>query len=137
MAGRRRGRYPPEYGERSDELTTEARKETRRLKREVNRLGMERDILERAAAWFTRESGSIPGAHGRAMARYILPRALGGVFALNTFLGIPAALFGGPVAFGLVSMVGCVGLGIWFGRDLKARRRLAMFPFEKEIPRET
>ena len=47
-------------GLRSDELTTEARKKLRELKREVKRLRMERDILERAAAWFARESGSIP-----------------------------------------------------------------------------
>ena len=44
----------------SDGLTTEARKELRELKREVKRLRMERDILKKAAAWFVRESGSIP-----------------------------------------------------------------------------
>ena len=48
-------------GRRSDGLTTEARKEMRELKREVKRLRMERDILRKAAAWFARESGSIPG----------------------------------------------------------------------------
>ena len=48
-------------GLRSDGLTTEARKELRELKREVKRLRMERDILKKAAAWFARESGSIPG----------------------------------------------------------------------------
>ena len=86
MAGRRRGRYPPEYKERivelvragrspgslarefepseqtirnwvkqadldeclrSDGLTTEARKEMQRLKRDVKRLRMERDIQEK------------------------------------------------------------------------------------------
>ena len=100
MAGRRRGRYPPEYkerivelvragrtpgslgrefepseqtirnwvkqadldeGRRSDGLATEARKEMRELKREAKRLGMERDILKKAAAWFARESGPVPG----------------------------------------------------------------------------
>ena len=105
MAGRRRGRYPPEYkerivepvragrspgslarefepsqqtirnwvkqadldeGRRSDGLTTEARKEMRELKREVKRLRMERDILKKAAAWFARESGSIPGGGMRS-----------------------------------------------------------------------
>ena len=105
MAGRRRGRYPPEYKERivelvragrspgslarefepsqqtirnwvkqadldeglrSDGLTTEARKEMRELKREVKRLGMERDILKKAAAWFARESESIPGGGMRS-----------------------------------------------------------------------
>ena len=100
MAGRRRGRYTPEFKERivdlarsgrspgslarefepseqtirnwvkqadldeglrSDGLTTEARREMRRLKRDNRRLRMERDILKRAAAWFARESESIPG----------------------------------------------------------------------------
>ena len=105
MAGRRRGRYSPEYRERmielvragrtpgslarefgpseqtirnwvrqadldeglrSDGLTTEARKEIRELKRENKRLRMERDILKKAAAWFARESGSIPGGGMRS-----------------------------------------------------------------------
>ena len=46
-------------GRRSDGLTTEARVELLRLKRENKRLRMERDIPKRAAAWFARESGSI------------------------------------------------------------------------------
>ena len=105
MAGRRRGRYPPEYRERlvelvragrspgslarefepteqtirnwvkqadldeglrSDGLTTEARRKMRELKRENKRLRMERDILKKAAAWFARESGSIPGGGMRS-----------------------------------------------------------------------
>ena len=105
MAGRRRGRYPPEYKERlielvragrspgslarefepseqtirnwvkqadldeglrSDGLTTEARKELVELKRENKRLRMERDILKQAAAWFARESGSIPSGGMRS-----------------------------------------------------------------------
>ncbi|MDE2753489.1 MAG: transposase [Gemmatimonadota bacterium] len=53
-------------GLRSDGLTTEARKELRELKREVRRLRMERDILKKAAAWFARESGSIPGGGMRS-----------------------------------------------------------------------
>ena len=53
-------------GLRSDGLTTEARKEMRRLKRDVKRLRMERDILKKAAAWFARESGSIPGGGMRS-----------------------------------------------------------------------
>ena len=53
-------------GLRSDGLTTEARKELRELKREVKRLRMERDILKKAAAWFARESGSIPGGGMRS-----------------------------------------------------------------------
>ena len=95
MAGRRRGRYSPEYKERivelvragrspgslarefepseqtirnwvkqadldeglrSDGLTTEARKEMQRLKRDVKRLRMERDILKKQR----------PGLRGRA-----------------------------------------------------------------------
>jgi len=47
-------------GHRSDGLTTDDREELRRLKREVRRLRMERDILKKAAAWFARESDSIP-----------------------------------------------------------------------------
>ena len=47
-------------GRRSDGLTTEARLELLRLRREVKRLRMERDIPEKAAAWFARESDSIP-----------------------------------------------------------------------------
>ena len=47
-------------GVRSDGLTTEERGELRRLKREVKQLRMEREILKKAAAWFARESNSIP-----------------------------------------------------------------------------
>ena len=47
-------------GRRSDGLTTEARLELLGLKREVKWLRMERDILRKAAAWFARESDSIP-----------------------------------------------------------------------------
>ena len=53
-------------GLRSDGLTTEAREEMRRLKRDVKRLRMERDILKKAAAWFARESGSIPAGGMRS-----------------------------------------------------------------------
>ncbi len=53
-------------GLRSDGLTTEARKEMRELKRDVKRLRMERDILKKAAVWFARESGSIPGGGMRS-----------------------------------------------------------------------
>ena len=48
-------------GRRSDGLTTDEREELRRLKREVKQLRMEREILKKAAAWFARESNSIPG----------------------------------------------------------------------------
>ncbi len=47
-------------GRRSDGLTSEARKELRRLKRENKRLRMERDILKKAAAWFVEEGDSNP-----------------------------------------------------------------------------
>jgi transposase len=47
-------------GIRSDELTTEERGELRRLRRENKQLRMEREILKKAAAWFARESNSIP-----------------------------------------------------------------------------
>ena len=47
-------------GVRSDGLTTAEREELRQLKREVRQLRMERDILRKAAAWFARESNSIP-----------------------------------------------------------------------------
>ena len=53
-------------GVRGDGLTTEARRRMRELRRENRRLRMERDILKKAAAWFARESGSIPGGDMRS-----------------------------------------------------------------------
>ena len=53
-------------GVRGDGLTTEARRRMRELRRENRRLRMERDILRKAAAWFARESGSIPGGDMRS-----------------------------------------------------------------------
>ncbi len=47
-------------GERSDGLTTAEREEVRRLRREVKLLREERAILAKAAAWFARETGSVP-----------------------------------------------------------------------------
>lgn len=49
-----------DQGIRSDGLTTEERDELQRLRRENKQLKTEREILKKAAAWFARESGSIP-----------------------------------------------------------------------------
>ena len=41
-------------------LTAAERDELARLRREVRQLRLERDILSKAAAWFARETGTIP-----------------------------------------------------------------------------
>ena len=48
--------------ERAGALTTAEREELARLRRENRQLKVERDILGKAAAWFARETGTIPNA---------------------------------------------------------------------------
>ncbi len=47
-------------GRRHDGLTTDERNELARLRRENQRLRLEREILAKATAWFARETGSLP-----------------------------------------------------------------------------
>src|SRR5712692_5627110 len=47
-------------GVRQDGLTTSEREGLHRLRREVKQLREEREILKKAAAWFARETGTIP-----------------------------------------------------------------------------
>jgi transposase len=47
-------------GRRPDGLTTDERQEMVRLRRENKQLRLEREILAKAAAWFARETGSVP-----------------------------------------------------------------------------
>lgn len=48
-------------GTPSDGLSTDEREELRRLRRENKVLRQEKEILKKAAAWFARESSSLPG----------------------------------------------------------------------------
>jgi transposase len=47
-------------GGRHDGVTTDERQELARLRRENKQLRIEREILKKAAAWFARETNSIP-----------------------------------------------------------------------------
>jgi len=47
-------------GRRRDGLSTTEREELSRLRRENRQLRLEREILSKAAAWFARETNSIP-----------------------------------------------------------------------------
>ena len=47
-------------GRRGNGLTTAEREELNRLRRENRQLRLERDILSKAAAWFARETNTIP-----------------------------------------------------------------------------
>jgi transposase len=65
-----RAPYPPEFrrqmvelvraGRSPEELALGEREELNQLRRENRQLRLERDILSKAAAWFARETNTIP-----------------------------------------------------------------------------